>query len=624
MLDAAVADAARGRRRPARARRWITPGSSCSPVLEVEVDGVDAVVVLDDHAVHDARRDGGPVAAGPAKRRACGRPRGRTRPTIAVGHGAHGTAPGEVRLVLVRLAAVRLPLLHARRSRRRSATLGAQVVRVERRSPGPVAQLPRAEHGADAPRRAAGGDRATRRRTRPACPSSVAADRQAHDARRERLGHVDATHEGPQARTGRPARRGPPTRPARARPCASPTSDAPSSPARACSPPRHWNWPIEERSTRWPSENGTTSSGPATPTPNGYGGRVLRRRLGRPRRTRDAALRVAVVGLARRARACERERRSAERPRVVNVRSARATSSGPSRNRPRAGRAGVSHPPSPAKKRFAAPELAAGRRPGWSDAQVHAVKCCSPIGGALSVAAAPSREPARAERRRRGRRALVRGAAAHAQQDEDDARPRKRLAWGAPGASCQMLPRGGDPRVLGILRPRWPTLLPSERRCRRPAAPARPPEGAGDPPGAAAPPPAGEHGPRAPSRRTTSPTRRARSGSRRSARPWPRCGRRCSRGRWGPWRSAGRRQRRGACARRAPKRIARRRDPGLVRVVNATGVVLHTNLGRAALPAGRARGRSRSTGAATSSSPPTARPASARRASGTSRRCCAA
>ena len=32
------------------------------------------------------------------------------------------------------------------------------------------------------------------------------------------------------------------------------------------------------------------------------------------------------------------------------------------------------------------------------------------------------------------------------------------------------------------------------------------------------------------------------------------------------------------------KRIARRRDPGLVRVVNATGVVLHTNLGRAALP----------------------------------------
>ena len=32
------------------------------------------------------------------------------------------------------------------------------------------------------------------------------------------------------------------------------------------------------------------------------------------------------------------------------------------------------------------------------------------------------------------------------------------------------------------------------------------------------------------------------------------------------------------------RRIARRRDPGLVRVVNATGVVLHTNLGRAALP----------------------------------------
>jgi L-seryl-tRNA(Ser) seleniumtransferase len=35
----------------------------------------------------------------------------------------------------------------------------------------------------------------------------------------------------------------------------------------------------------------------------------------------------------------------------------------------------------------------------------------------------------------------------------------------------------------------------------------------------------------------------------------------------------------------ARKRIARRRDPGLVRVVNATGVVLHTNLGRAPMPA---------------------------------------
>jgi L-seryl-tRNA(Ser) seleniumtransferase len=34
----------------------------------------------------------------------------------------------------------------------------------------------------------------------------------------------------------------------------------------------------------------------------------------------------------------------------------------------------------------------------------------------------------------------------------------------------------------------------------------------------------------------------------------------------------------------ARRRIARRRDPGLVRVVNATGVVLHTNLGRAPMP----------------------------------------
>ncbi len=40
----------------------------------------------------------------------------------------------------------------------------------------------------------------------------------------------------------------------------------------------------------------------------------------------------------------------------------------------------------------------------------------------------------------------------------------------------------------------------------------------------------------------------------------------------------------GAVLESARRRIARRRDPGLVRVVNATGVVLHTNLGRAALP----------------------------------------
>src|SRR5688572_16764812 len=34
----------------------------------------------------------------------------------------------------------------------------------------------------------------------------------------------------------------------------------------------------------------------------------------------------------------------------------------------------------------------------------------------------------------------------------------------------------------------------------------------------------------------------------------------------------------------ARRRIARRRDPGLIRVVNATGVALPTNLGRAPLP----------------------------------------
>ena len=71
--------------------------------------------------------------------------------------------------------------------------------------------------------------------------------------------------------------------------------------------------------------------------------------------------------------------------------------------------------------------------------------------------------------------------------------------------------------------------------------------------------------------------------------------------------------------------VARARErlrPSLRRVLNATGVVVHTNLGRAPLAAARAP-RSRRRPRATRTSSSTSPPASAARATPTSRRCCA-
>ena len=72
---------------------------------------------------------------------------------------------------------------------------------------------------------------------------------------------------------------------------------------------------------------------------------------------------------------------------------------------------------------------------------------------------------------------------------------------------------------------------------------------------------------------------------------------------------------------RARERLARERAASLRRVLNATGVIVHTNLGRAPLAARRAGGGRAHRRPATRTSSGTSRAARAARATTTSRRC---